>query len=82
MQAFIMFAMSLLLIAYGVVALFKKDWIWRVREFSARIEGKENLKRDEYQSIHQLGNGMAVISLIAGVTLFAMNIAMMVLVTT
>jgi hypothetical protein len=82
MQAFIMFAMSLLLIAYGVVALFKKDWIWRVREFSARIEGKENLKRDEYQSINQLGNGMAVISLIAGVTLFAMNIAMMVLVTT
>jgi hypothetical protein len=73
-----MFVFSLYLIAYGWIALFKKDWIWKLRDFSARIERKEKLKRDTEHTarIERMGNAMALLSLVLGITGFIMNVMM------
>lgn len=72
----LMFFFSIWLIAYGLIALFKKDWIWKLRSFSAGLEGKSNLKRDEAHTerINRMGNMMAIIALILGIIGFAMNL--------
>lgn len=76
-----MFVFSLYLIAYGLIALFKKEWIWKLREFSAWIEGKEKLKRDTEHTarIDRMGNQLAVVSLLLGVTGFVMNVMLLVI---
>lgn len=77
----LMFSFSIILMAYGFVALFKRDWIWKVRVFSARLEGKGDLKRDEISSarINRMVNVMAVAALILGIISFVMNVATLVI---
>jgi hypothetical protein len=72
-----MFLFSVLLMAYGFIALFKKEWIWKLRSFSARLEGRDNFKRDEEHTakINHMGNMMAIAALILGFIAFVMNIA-------
>lgn len=80
-QFIIMFAFSFYLIGYGLIALFKKDWIWKLRNFSARVEGKDKIKRDETDvaKIDRMGNVMAIIALVLGITGVVMNIMLMVI---
>lgn len=75
----LMFLFSIWLITYGLIALFKKDWIWKIRSFSAGLEGKSDLKRDEAQTgkINRIGNMMAIIALILGIIGFVMNLITM-----
>jgi hypothetical protein len=75
-QYLLMFAFSLYLISYGLIALFKKEWIWKLREFSARVERKDKFKRDEDHigKIDRMGNIMAIIALTLGVIGFVMNV--------
>ena len=75
LQNMIMIGFSIFLVAYGLIVLFKKDWIWKVREFSARIEGKGQSKRDNASNINTMGNIMAVFALILGILGIAMNVA-------
>jgi hypothetical protein len=77
----LMFLFSIWLIAYGLIALFKKDWIWKIRSFSAGLEGKGDLKRDEVhtEKINRMGNTMAIISLVLGIIGFVMNIATLII---
>lgn len=72
---------SVVLIAYGFIALFKKDWIWKIRAFSARLEGKEVAKRDDEDiaKINRMGNMMAIAALILGLISFVMNIMTLVI---
>jgi hypothetical protein len=72
----LMFLFSVLLIFYGFVGLFKKDWIWRLRSFSARLEGKDELKRSEEHTmkINRMGNMMAIAALLLGSLGFVMNL--------
>lgn len=72
----LMFFFSIWLIAYGYIALFKKEWIWKLRSFSARLEGKDGLKRDDEHiaKINRMGNLMAILSLILGLIGFVMNL--------
>ena len=79
LQNILMIAFCIILVAYGLVALFKKDWIWKVREFSARLEGKGNIKREEGTSIETMGNAMAIAALLMGLVGIATNVAMLVL---
>ena len=75
-----MIGLSILLIAYGFIALFKKDWIWKVREFSARLEGKGHLKRDGSGSVNILGNLMGVLAILLGMLGLVTNVGMLVLI--
>ncbi len=42
----LMIAFSLYLTGYGFIALFKKEWLLKIRAMSARLEGK-NLKNED-----------------------------------
>lgn len=78
MSGFIlMIGFSLLSMAYGFVALFKKDWLWKLRGFSASVEGKGGKKRDEdsIAQMNRMGNVMGIIALILGAIGFFMSIA-------
>lgn len=79
MSQFIMLLFCLYLVAYGYMALFKKEWIWKVRNFSARLEGKGKVKPDERaQSVNKMGNILGALALILGIIGVVMNIALLV----
>lgn len=80
LQFIIMISLSLLLIAYGFIALFKKDWIWKVREFSARLEGKGHLKREGTSTVDILGNMMGILAILLGLLGLITNVGMLVLI--
>ena len=73
----LMIGFSLYLMAYGFIALFKKDWIWKLRSVSARVEGKTNSKRDEESAsrMNQIGNVLGTIALVAGIIALALSLA-------
>ena len=78
MASFIlMIVISLGSMTYGFVALFKKDWLWKLRGFSASVEGKSGQKRDEESiaQMNRMGNLMGIIALILGAIGFFMSIA-------
>jgi hypothetical protein len=80
MASFIlMMVFSLGSMAYGFVALFKKDWLWKLRGFSASVEGKGGVKRDEDRvaSMNRIGNVMGVIALLLGAAGFILTLAVM-----
>lgn len=78
LQFMIMIGFSVILVAYGLIALFKKDWIWKVREFSARLEGKGQSKRDAGSNLDTMGNIMGVFALVLGILGIIMNVAIFV----
>ena len=80
LQFVFMISLSVLLIAYGFIAIFKKDWIWKVREFSARLEGKGNLKREGTSNVNMLGNIMGVLAILLGALGLVTNVGMLVLI--
>lgn len=74
-QMMITMAFSLYLIGYGFIALFKKEWIQKLRSASSQTEGREKLKNDD--SLRK--NWLAILSLVFGFISLLMNIAMIVL---
>ncbi len=76
----LMIGFSLYLAAYGFVALFKQEWLMKVRAFSARIEGKGDLKHEDLiESVGQARKIMAVLALIFGIIGFIMSVMVLVI---
>jgi|GEM_PF-4521736 len=79
LQFLIMIGFSLYLAAYGFVALFKQEWLMKVRAFSARVEGKGDIKHDDLtNNIGMARRVMAVLALLLGVAGLVMSVIMMV----
>ncbi|MEM9951765.1 MAG: hypothetical protein AAFV93_05540 [Chloroflexota bacterium] len=75
-----MFGFSLYLAGYGFIALFKKEWLLKIRAFSARLEGKGNIKSDELiNDGNTARDAMAVIALAFGVIGIVLSIAFFVI---
>jgi len=76
----LMIGFSIYLAAYGFVALFKQEWLMKVRAFSARIEGKGDLKHEDLiESVGQARKIMAVLALVFGVIGVIMSIMVLVI---
>ncbi|MGJ3237751.1 MAG: hypothetical protein ACFE0Q_03495 [Anaerolineae bacterium] len=76
----IMMAFSLYLAGYGYIALFKQEWLMNVRAFSAKVEGKGELKHEDLtETVGQARRIMAVISLMLGVIGLVLSVMMIVL---
>lgn len=77
----LMIGFSVYLMAYGFIALFKKDLLWKIRGFSAKIEGKSGEKRDEETTakMNRMGNIMGGLALILGALGFILSVATMVI---
>jgi hypothetical protein len=77
----LMIGFSVYLMAYGFIALFKKDFLWKLRGFSAKIEGKSGEKRDEVTvaKMNRMGNIMGTLALILGAIGFLLSLAAMVI---
>jgi hypothetical protein len=75
----LMLVFSLGSMAYGFVALFRKDLLWKLRGFSASVEGKGGTKRDEetMEQMNRMGNVMGTIALLLGMIGFIMSLAVM-----
>lgn len=74
-----MIAFSILLMAYGYIALFKKDLLWKIRGISAKVEGKSGEKRDSstLANMNRMSNIMGTLSLILGAIGFFLTLAVM-----
>jgi hypothetical protein len=77
----VMIGFSVYLMAYGFIALFKKDLLWKIRGFSAKIEGKAGEKRDEETTanLNRMGNIMGTLALILGIVGFIVSLAAIVI---
>ena len=76
----LMIAFSLYLAGYGFVALFKQEWLMKVRALSARIEGKGDLKHEDLNaSVGMARKIMAILSLIFGVIGLAMSVMVLII---
>ena len=73
-QVIITMAFSIYLIAYGSIALFKKDWIQKFRSRFGQSAGDGKTKNDDTLK----GNWLAVVSLVLGIISLLMNIAMII----
>lgn len=63
-----MLGFSLYLAGYGFIALFKKDWLLKIRAFSARLEGKGNIKNEDLiNDSNTARDAMAMAALASGV---------------
>lgn len=70
----LMIAFSLYLAGYGFIALFKKDWLLKIRAMSARLEGK-NLKNEELIADGSTARtAMAIIALVLGIIGLVMSV--------
>lgn len=75
-----MIAFSLYLGGYGFIALFKPEWLMKIRSLSAKIEGKGDLKHEDIQAnVGQARKIMAIASLIFGLIGLIISIATMVI---
>lgn len=74
-----MIAFSLFLMTYGYIALFKKDLLWKLRGFSAKVEGKAEAKRDadSVASMNRMSKIMGTLALILGALGFFLSLAVM-----
>ena len=61
----VMIGMSISLTGYGFAALFKQEWLMKLRAFSAQIEGKEN--NELPSNLSQARKIMAILALILGI---------------
>lgn len=75
-------ALCVLLIVYGWAALFKKDLIWKLRSWSARLEGKDLKRDDRVTSVNRMGNLMGGLALLLGIVGLVLNVLMIALVQT
>jgi hypothetical protein len=77
----LMLGFSVYLMAYGFIALFKKDFLWKLRSFSAKVEGKSGEKRDEatVANMNRMGNMMGIAALVLGAIGFVLALAAMVI---
>lgn len=69
----VMIGLSLSLTGYGYVALFKKEWLMKLRAFSAQVEGKE--KNELTNTLSQARKIMAILALVLGVVGLIITIA-------
>lgn len=80
LQIMIMVGFSLYLASYGFVALFKQEWLTKLRAFSARVEGKSDIENsDLMNNIGIARRVMAVLALVLGIAGLVMSIIMLVL---
>ena len=79
LQILLTTAFSIYLIVYGFIALFKKEWIWKLRNLSSAMESKDKLKNQTgTEDGPRKVNYLAVLSLILGIISLLMNIGMMI----
>ena len=76
----LMLGFSLYLAGYGFIALFRKEWLLKIRAFSARLEGKGNIKNEELiDDGNSARNMMAIAALVLGVLGVILSIAFFVI---
>ena len=75
----LMIGFSIYLMAYGFIALFKRDLLWKIRNFSARVEGKGSEKRDaeNMENLNRMSKIMGTLALVLGAVGFIMSLAVM-----
>lgn len=75
-----MIAFSLYLTAYGFIALFKQEWLMKIRAFSARIEGKGDVKHEDLQNnVGAARKMMAAASLVLGLIGVVLSVMMLII---
>lgn len=63
----LMIGFSISLMSYGFIALFKSEWLMKLRSFSAQIEGKSEQKHDNVnENLATARKIMAIFALVLG----------------